>query len=360
MDSNLRVTEEVMDMKWMHGTTSGKDIIENVCQSVTDMKLAWDKLIGLTADGAAAVCREKSGLVVRMRVKMQEENWTGELTADHCLIHQEALGGKVLKMDHGMSTVTQTLNFIWAKGLNHRQFGSFLQEIDAEFADVPDHPEVRWLSRGKVLNRGFELSSEICQFLDSKGKDSTVLRDEKWKCELVFLADIPAHLKALNLQLQGRDHMITDMDDAVKAFHMKLLWWETQMQQCNLPHFHCCQVMVNQVGTTVFPKTHFADKWSARLAEFAQRFSDFEAQKKSLEWLRDTAGLHSSSTPPLQQRPSSTYMQLQPCACVQKTEWFDWLLLKSTQFMYISRFCSMFIFLTCIIFTGDIFEENKI
>jgi len=52
--------------------------------------------------------------------------------------------------------------------------------------------------RGKVLNRVFELSNEICQFMDSKGKDSTVLRDEKWKCELAFLADITDHLIAFS------------------------------------------------------------------------------------------------------------------------------------------------------------------
>uniref|UniRef100_A0A3B4AJP6 Uncharacterized protein n=1 Tax=Periophthalmus magnuspinnatus TaxID=409849 RepID=A0A3B4AJP6_9GOBI len=111
VDSNLRATEEIMDIKLMHGTTR-EDIFENVCQSVTDMKLPWDKLIGLTTDGAPAICGEKSGVVGRMRVKMQEENCTRELTAYHCIIHQEALCGKVLKMDHVMSTVTQTVNFI--------------------------------------------------------------------------------------------------------------------------------------------------------------------------------------------------------------------------------------------------------
>ena len=44
------------------------------------------------------------------------------------------------------------------------------------------------------------------------------------KCE--FLADITAHLNALNVQLQGRHHMITDMYDAVK-----LLLWEKLFDQ---------------------------------------------------------------------------------------------------------------------------------
>lgn len=52
-------------------------IYENICQSVTHMKLPLDKLIGLTTDGAPAICDEKSGLVGRMQVKTHE-NCTGE------------------------------------------------------------------------------------------------------------------------------------------------------------------------------------------------------------------------------------------------------------------------------------------
>lgn len=65
-DCNLHVTEEILDIKLMHGTTTRKDIFENVCQSVTDMKRPWDKLVGLTTDGAPAMRGEKSGLVGRM------------------------------------------------------------------------------------------------------------------------------------------------------------------------------------------------------------------------------------------------------------------------------------------------------
>ncbi|XP_069777943.1 general transcription factor II-I repeat domain-containing protein 2A-like [Narcine bancroftii] len=203
VDTKLSVTEELLGLKSMHGTTTGKEIFEEVSKCLNEMMLPWDKLVGLTTDGAPAMHGQKNGLVGRIREKMWE-NHAGELTVYHCIIHEEVLCGKALKAEHIMNTVTRVVTFIRAKGLNHRQFQSFLEELGSEYGDVPYHTEVRWLSRGKVLKRCFELREEICLFMESKGKDTTELRDKKFQCELAFLCDIVSHLDALKLQLQGR------------------------------------------------------------------------------------------------------------------------------------------------------------
>jgi len=139
------------------------------------MGMPREKLVGLTTDGAPAMCGHRSGLVARMRERMLEENVTDELTGYHCIIDKASLCGKALKMEHVMSTITRAVNFIRAKGLNHRQFKAFLGELDTEYGDLPYHAEVRWLSQGKVLQRCFELREEICLFMESKGKDTTEL-----------------------------------------------------------------------------------------------------------------------------------------------------------------------------------------
>lgn len=120
-------------------------------------------------------------------------------------------------MEHVISTITRTVNFIRAKDLNHRQFKAFLTELETEYGDLPYNTEVRWLSRRKVLQRCFELREEIC-LLDSKGKDTTQLRDGTFLCEMAFLCDITSHLNAMNLQLQGRDCVFSDMYSTIKAF----------------------------------------------------------------------------------------------------------------------------------------------
>lgn len=129
VDSSLCVIEELLGIKPMHETTTGKDIFEEVCKCVNEKKLPWDKLTGLTTDGVPAMCGEKNRLVGRMREKMQQEKCAGDLTVYHCIIHQEMFCSKALKMEHIMSTITHTVNFIRAKGLNHCQFQSFLEEI---------------------------------------------------------------------------------------------------------------------------------------------------------------------------------------------------------------------------------------
>lgn len=168
VDSSLCVTEELLGLKSIHGTTTGKYIFEELSKCITEMSLPWDKLVGVTTDGVPAMCGRKSGLVGRIQEMWEED--AGMLTVYHCIIHQEALCGKALQMEHVMSSIKGAVNFIRAKGLNHRQFKSFLEELDSEYRDVPYHTEVRWLSRGKVLNRCFELREEICQLWRTKGR----------------------------------------------------------------------------------------------------------------------------------------------------------------------------------------------
>jgi len=38
-----------------------------------------------------------------------------------------------------MSIITSAVDFIRAKGLNHRQFKSFLEELGSEYGDLPYH-----------------------------------------------------------------------------------------------------------------------------------------------------------------------------------------------------------------------------
>ncbi|KAK8389839.1 hypothetical protein O3P69_009083 [Scylla paramamosain] len=72
-----------------------------------------------------------------------------------------------------------------------------------EYGDLVYHCEVRWLSRGKMLMRFYELRDEVKQFMEMKGTPVRELSDSKWLCDLAFMVDITKYLSELNVKLQG-------------------------------------------------------------------------------------------------------------------------------------------------------------
>ena len=68
-----------------------------------------------------------------------------------------------------MEVVVKSVNFICARGLNHRQFDNLLSNEDANHG-LPYHTEVRWLSRGIVKKQLHELRRKIVFFMKIKGK----------------------------------------------------------------------------------------------------------------------------------------------------------------------------------------------
>ena len=85
----------------------------------------------------------------------------------HCVLHRYALAAKThpenLKMV--LPKVLEAVNFIHARALNHRLFKAFSDEMGSEHSIILLHTEVRWLSRGLILNRVFELRTEVEIFL---------------------------------------------------------------------------------------------------------------------------------------------------------------------------------------------------
>ena len=108
----------------------------------------------------------------------------------YSIIHQESLCIKSIRQSKVMSDIIKIVNLILSRGLNHRQFQAFLEEISAEYDDVPYFSQVRWLSAGRVLKRFYELRKEREQFLLLKDQSTSVFSDSEWLSELAFLVDI--------------------------------------------------------------------------------------------------------------------------------------------------------------------------
>ncbi|XP_026326221.1 general transcription factor II-I repeat domain-containing protein 2-like [Hyposmocoma kahamanoa] len=246
VDKEFTVTEELLALQPLKGTTTGEDIFNEVQKVFTRFGLPWSKLKGVCTDGAPSMVGLRKGFIGILNEKATALNvQKDDLIVLHCIIHQQNLCSKSIRLQHVMDVVVKTINFIRSRGLNHRQFKGFLDEISAEYNDVTYYCEVRWLSKGKMLKRFYELRNEIADFMKIKDKPLSELSDPKWICDLAFLVDLTGYSNDLNLKLQKQGQLVNDLYSHLKAFQVKLRLWESQMLSGNSYHFNTLSTYEN-------------------------------------------------------------------------------------------------------------------
>jgi len=104
------------------------------------------------------------GFVGLLKSALREKNITDVIAIFHCIIHQQNLCAKSLAFKHVMGPVIKAVNFIRARRLNHRQFQKLLDDHGTEHQDLLHFSEVRWLSKGRMLRRFYELRKEVTLF----------------------------------------------------------------------------------------------------------------------------------------------------------------------------------------------------
>ncbi len=93
------------------------------------------------------------GLIAHIWQKNPDTLWT------HCVIHREALASKKMspELKSILNDAVKAINFIKSRPLNACLFRRLCDGMGSEHTELLLHTEVCWLSKGKVLNRLFEL-----------------------------------------------------------------------------------------------------------------------------------------------------------------------------------------------------------
>ena len=150
-----------------------------------ERNIDMSKIVSVTTDGAPNMVGRNVGFV-----KLFIEVVGHPILPFHCIIHQEVLCAKVglKELNDVLSIVTKVVNLISAQALHKRQFSLLLNEVESAYSGLLMYNNVRWLSRGKVLERFVECLNEIKLFQNMKNNnDFPVLDDDAWLSKLIFL-----------------------------------------------------------------------------------------------------------------------------------------------------------------------------
>ncbi|XP_076037090.1 zinc finger BED domain-containing protein 5-like [Oratosquilla oratoria] len=210
---NGHFVEDFLFCKMVPGQTTGEQIFNILDNFMTETKLNWENCIAVCTDGAAAMTGCKSGVVARIK------RMNPQIVATHCMLHREALASKDMAPDlHSvLSTVVHdVVHYVKSRPLQSWLFSQLCNEMGAGHDTLLFHPEVRWLSRGKVLQRVFELRTELCDFLkDAKPPTAMLLSDPRWVAQLAYLADMFNIMNELNLSMQGGYASVLEVSDKI-------------------------------------------------------------------------------------------------------------------------------------------------
>ena len=99
-------------------------------------------------------------------------------------------------------------------------------ELGEEYDSLLFYSHIRWISRGKFLERLFNLKDSVYEFLkdiQKKGDLAARFYNIETLQALAYLSDIFNKLNILNLSIQGKNHNLINMTNNINAFSTKLV-----------------------------------------------------------------------------------------------------------------------------------------
>ena len=100
--------------------------------------------------------------------KLNEKN--PAIVSTHCVIHRKALASKTLpqNLNQTLNSTIKIVNYIKSSAWNSRLFTVLCEDLDSDHKVLLFYTEVRWLSKGNMLTRVYELKEEVILFLEFK------------------------------------------------------------------------------------------------------------------------------------------------------------------------------------------------
>ncbi|KAL1777072.1 zinc finger protein MYM-type protein 6 [Sigmodon hispidus] len=226
-DGDLK--EELLFCTEMSSPSTDLEVFELINKYIDSRSLNWNHCVGFCTDGATSMTDGCS----RLKSKIQEVTKNAVMFT-HCFIHREHLAAEKLSpcLHEVLFQSAQILSFVKNSAWNSQTLTILCEEMGSEHVDLPLNAEVRWLSRGRILTRLFELRHEIEILLNQKHSDLAMyFHDKEWVAKLAYLADMFSLLNKLNSGLQGTMATLFNLYNKIDIFKKKLKTWLKRTQE---------------------------------------------------------------------------------------------------------------------------------
>ncbi|XP_010604765.1 general transcription factor II-I repeat domain-containing protein 2A-like [Fukomys damarensis] len=280
--------QELVNLVSLPGRTRGVDIYDAVMEAFLSHDIRPEKVVSVTSDGAPCVVGATSGFL-QLFVKEAKH----PVIHFPCIIHQEALctRGSSRTLDGILKDVTKMVNYIIADAPHCPQFQALLDEVQAQYGALHMYESIRWLSRGRVLQRFVACLDEVRLFMDENGQDHPQLADGAWLSSLVFFADWTLHFSVLNRKLQGVGKTAERMFCDIKTFERKLQVFERDLESGQLKYFPSLKMHLEHPAFAGDPTSlqerckEFSSIVAAAKETFSDRFLQFRKMETALCFL---------------------------------------------------------------------------
>jgi hypothetical protein len=120
--------------------------------------------------------------------------------------------------------------------------------MGAQYKSLLFYCNSRWLSKGNVVARVYDLREESALFLEEKNQEiAEYFRSETFLLKLAYLSDIFEKFNLLNISTQGYYTNIPVVSDKVNAFVSKIGLWISKIEERNLDMFPNLSVFIEEM-----------------------------------------------------------------------------------------------------------------